>query len=221
MRGTSRCAGAAGGGGAVLVLTLATLTAAVSAPVGAQNDTALLGVDTNLEPYEFCAHEGSTCSCNGIVRWGYTGGDAPNQTQWVRRLFTALGDLAPHTTRGVLCTPRALFDCISLFPRNQNLPYSAKKLRSFSSRAQRGRGGVRGRLWRWSVSEARLGKHAERSISLRVWFLGGVACPGDARSCTTPDASCSSSSSSSSSKRDFLLRTHVTPEHPCSPDRRR
>ena len=103
MRGGSRCAGV--GAGAVLVLTLATLTAAASAPVEAQGEPAVLGVDMNLEPYEFCAYEGSTCSCNGAARWGYTGGHAPAHTQWVRGLFTALGDLAPHTTRGVLCSP--------------------------------------------------------------------------------------------------------------------
>ena len=118
MRGASRCAGAGAGASAVLVLTLATLTAS-SAPVEAQDE--VLGVDMNyLEPYEFCAHEGNACSCNGVARWGYVGGDAPNVTQWVRGFFTALGDLAPHTKRGVLCPPAALFDCIPIFPRHKS-----------------------------------------------------------------------------------------------------
>ena len=44
----------------------------------------------DLGPYEHCAFEGSTCSCNGEARFGYTGGDAGNGTNWVGTEHTVL-----------------------------------------------------------------------------------------------------------------------------------
>ena len=127
MRSAARRTAAA----AALVLTVATLTAAASSSevVDARDDsavTAFMGqVDTphpwvdhpDFEPYEFCAYEGSTCSCNGAARWGYTGGEAPAEATWVRGFLhqAALwGVSLPHVA-AVSLPPFFFNECVIFF----------------------------------------------------------------------------------------------------------